>query len=263
MFEIGSTLRQARERRRLSFDQVEAETKIRTRYLRALEEEQFDILPGPTYVKGFLRTYAEYLNLDGQLFVDEFNSRYFDPFIDPEHGILRRSSLPQSARATRRSESRSVVITLVALSIVGLLVFMGLRLPEDGAKQGVPSPQTAATLPNANPLLTATAALPALSAGTTTAAGQPRPVTIRLSAVGGATYVVVSRGSLESEVRPSRIFVGTLGDGAPPKVFTSLVGFRLRFGKPEMARLVVGRTAVAVDPGKTTVDISPQGAVGG
>jgi cytoskeleton protein RodZ len=261
MFEIGSTLRQARERRRLTFDQVEAETKIRTRYLRALEEEQFDILPGPTYVKGFLRTYAEYLNLDGQLFVDEFNSRYFDPFIDPEHGILRRSSLPQSTRRGHRSESRSVVITLAALSIVGLLVFMGLRLPDDGKEQGVPSTQTTTTPVNANPLLTATAAIQGPSAGTTTAT-RPRPVTIRLSASGGPTYVVVSRGSRESEARASRIFVGTLADGAAPKVFTSTVGFTLRFGKPEVARLIVGKTAVAVDPTKASVDISPQGAVG-
>jgi cytoskeleton protein RodZ len=262
MFEIGSTLRQARERRRLSFDQVEAETKIRTRYLRALEEEQFDILPGPTYVKGFLRTYAEYLNLDGQLFVDEFNSRYFDPFIDPEHGILRRSSLPQTTRHGHRSESRSVAITLAALSIVGLLVFMGLRLPDDGKQPGVPSSQTMTTPINGNLLLTATSALQRSNAGTTTAATRARPVTIKLSAEGGPTYVVVSRGSRESEVRPSRIFVGTLEAGAAPRVFTSLVGFTLRFGKPEAARLVVGRTAVAVDTTKASIDISPQGAVG-
>ena len=65
MFEIGSSLREARERRSLSYGQVEAETAIRTRYIRALEDEDFHILPGPTYTKGFLRAYAEYLGLDG------------------------------------------------------------------------------------------------------------------------------------------------------------------------------------------------------
>ena len=65
MFEIGSSLREARARRKLSYDQVEAETKVRAKYIRALEDEEFDVLPSGTYVKGFLRTYAEYLGLDG------------------------------------------------------------------------------------------------------------------------------------------------------------------------------------------------------
>ena len=78
MFEIGPALKEARERRGLAFGDVEADTAIRTRYIRALEEEQFHVLPGPTYTKGFLRAYAEYLGLDGQLFIDEFNSRHHD-----------------------------------------------------------------------------------------------------------------------------------------------------------------------------------------
>ena len=76
MFEIGNSLREARLRQGLEFVEVEQATKIRGKYLRALEDEQFDILPGQTYVKGFLRTYAEYLGLDGELYVDEYNSRY-------------------------------------------------------------------------------------------------------------------------------------------------------------------------------------------
>ena len=75
MFEIGNSLREARLRQHLDFPQVEQATKIRGKYLRALEEEQFDVLPSQTYVKGFLRTYAEFLGLDGQLYVDEYNSR--------------------------------------------------------------------------------------------------------------------------------------------------------------------------------------------
>ena len=70
MFEIGNSLREARLRQRLDFRQVEQATKIRSRYLRALEEEDFDALPAETYVRGFLRTYAEALGLDGRLSVD-------------------------------------------------------------------------------------------------------------------------------------------------------------------------------------------------
>src|SRR5436189_5645407 len=76
MFEYGSSLREARIRQGLDFPELEQPTKVRGKYLRALEDEQFDVLPAQTYVKGFLHSYAEYLGLDGQLYVDEFNSRY-------------------------------------------------------------------------------------------------------------------------------------------------------------------------------------------
>ncbi|MDQ5822374.1 MAG: helix-turn-helix domain-containing protein, partial [Actinomycetota bacterium] len=76
MFEIGISLREARLRQHLELPEAEQATKIRGKYLRALEEEQFDVLPAQTYVKGFLRAYADFLGLDGQLYVDEFNSRY-------------------------------------------------------------------------------------------------------------------------------------------------------------------------------------------
>src|SRR5262245_66167300 len=76
VFEIGTSLREARNRQQLDLTEVEQATKIRSRYLQALEEEAFDVLPAQTYVKGFLRTYADYLGLDGQLYVDEYNSRY-------------------------------------------------------------------------------------------------------------------------------------------------------------------------------------------
>ncbi len=87
MFEIGSSLREARLRKGLDFLEIETGTKIRGKYLQALEEEQFGVLPGETYIKGFLRTYADYLGLDGQLYVDEFNSRY----VTPEERSSRRS----------------------------------------------------------------------------------------------------------------------------------------------------------------------------
>ena len=76
MFEIGSSLREARTRRKLELSQVERDTRIRAKYLRALEDERFDVLPGAAYTKGFLRTYADYLDLDAQRFVDEYNSRF-------------------------------------------------------------------------------------------------------------------------------------------------------------------------------------------
>src|ERR671934_217736 len=97
MFEIGSSLREARLRQGLDLPEVEQATKIRGKYLRALEDEQFELLPSETYVKGFLRTYAEYLGLDGQLYVDEFNSR----FVTGEDELRVRRSTVRPPRRNR------------------------------------------------------------------------------------------------------------------------------------------------------------------
>ncbi len=96
MFEIGASLREARTRRGLSAEDVQKAIRIRDRYLTALEQEDWALLPGDAYTKGFLRAYAEFLGLDGSLYVDEFNSRfarrYEQPFMpEPLSPIGRRS----------------------------------------------------------------------------------------------------------------------------------------------------------------------------
>ena len=99
MFEIGNSLREARVRQQLDFPEIEQATKIRGKYLRALEDEHFEQLPGQTYVKGFLRTYADYLGLEGQLYVDEYNSRYVVGGRGGGAGALpRRRREPRSTR---------------------------------------------------------------------------------------------------------------------------------------------------------------------
>jgi cytoskeletal protein RodZ len=75
MFEIGASLREARTKRGLSAADVRKELHIRERYLTALEAEQWEQLPGEAYAKGFLRTYAEFLGLNGTLYIDEYNAR--------------------------------------------------------------------------------------------------------------------------------------------------------------------------------------------
>jgi cytoskeletal protein RodZ len=117
VFEIGNSLREARMRQGLDLPEIEQATKVRARYLRALEAEQFDGLPAATYVKGFLRTYADYLGLDGQLYVDEYNSRYVTGEDDPP---LRRSGV--SPRYGRRVESRAVVLTLGLIAVATALI---------------------------------------------------------------------------------------------------------------------------------------------
>src|ERR671917_1904579 len=79
MPEIGDQLRETRMRQRIDITEVEAATKIRAKYLRALENEEWDLLPGPTFVKTFLRTYADYLGLDARNLVEEYRARYERP----------------------------------------------------------------------------------------------------------------------------------------------------------------------------------------
>src|SRR5207248_10677614 len=120
MFEIGNSLREARLRQQLDFPELEQQTKIRSKYLKALEDEKFDVLPAPTYVKGFLRNYADALGLEGQLYVDEYNSR----FVTGEEDIpLRPRDYQRRPQALGpRFEARSVVLVLGAIGIVVALV---------------------------------------------------------------------------------------------------------------------------------------------
>jgi cytoskeleton protein RodZ len=79
MPEIGSTLREARMRARIDITEVEQATKIRAKYLRALENEEWSLLPGATFIKSFLREYADYLGLDSRTLVEEYKLRYDRP----------------------------------------------------------------------------------------------------------------------------------------------------------------------------------------
>ena len=116
VFEIGNSLREARLRRDIDFADAEHGTKIRGKYLRALEDERFELLPSHTYIKGFLRSYADYLGLDGQLYVDEYNSRFV---IGEEDGAVRAPRrVPGRAGAGARDRRESNVV-LLALAAIG------------------------------------------------------------------------------------------------------------------------------------------------
>jgi cytoskeleton protein RodZ len=149
MFEIGNSLREARLRQALDFPEIEQATKIRPKYLRALEDEQFDILPGQTYVKGFLRSYAEYLGLDGQLYVDEYNSRYIH--VDEETPLRARGS-SSGGRTVPRFESSVILVALAAIGILTLLVFAAWKFGSDTPPTAIPdfSTQPPAAAPQAN-----------------------------------------------------------------------------------------------------------------
>jgi cytoskeleton protein RodZ len=117
---IGESLREARMRQHLDISDVEEQTKIRAKYLRALENEDFGLLPGPTFVKTFLRTYAEVLGLDPHLLVEEYRAS-FEPSdeLEPPQALGGPPAPP--GRPERHPPPPGV---LVAVLVVGLLVFL-------------------------------------------------------------------------------------------------------------------------------------------
>jgi cytoskeleton protein RodZ len=144
MFEIGNSLREARLRQQLDFAELEQQTKIRSKYLQALEDEHFDVLPAPTYVKGFLRNYADALGLEGQLYVDEYNSRFVT---GEEETPLRprdyqRRPRPQSYGP--RFQTRAVVLVLGAIAGVVVLVIVAAKFGSNDNPQ-VPGLNTTGT----------------------------------------------------------------------------------------------------------------------
>src|SRR3977135_4272947 len=113
MFDIGASLREARTRRGLSLDDVTAGLRIRERYVTALEEERWELLPGEAYSKGFLRMYAEFLGLDGSVYVDEYNERI---------AVHREEALVPDSLAASKGKSRLLTRTIVGVVVVAALV---------------------------------------------------------------------------------------------------------------------------------------------
>src|SRR6201987_872403 len=89
---VGTILREARNRRKVELSEVEAATRIRFRYLRAIEDEEWDVLPGGVYTRGFIRTYASFLGLDGERLVGDYRES-----VEPWH---RSTEGPQPQTAS-------------------------------------------------------------------------------------------------------------------------------------------------------------------
>jgi cytoskeleton protein RodZ len=138
---IGETLREARMRQRLDIADVESRTKIRAKYLRALENEEFGMLPGPTFVKTFLRTYAEMLGLDPHVLVEEYRADY-----EGEDDLELQPLGPPGVAGRDRNRGPRVgpgaLALLVLVGIVAVLVAIGLASDEDGGAGEVARTET-------------------------------------------------------------------------------------------------------------------------
>jgi cytoskeleton protein RodZ len=128
-------------RQKIDIADVEAATKIRAKYLRALENEEFGLLPGNTFVKTFLRTYAEYLGLDPQLLLEEYRASY-EPRgeeLQPYSVAARRRQREQGRQPRRRrapSGPPGPGTAIVVLVGVVLAIFAILGLTSNGGGDG-------------------------------------------------------------------------------------------------------------------------------
>jgi cytoskeletal protein RodZ len=188
-------------------------------------------LPAQTYVKGFLRGYAEFLGLDGQLYVDEFNSRYA---VGEEEAPLRaRHSSTRSPRPAPRVESRVVLLTILGIAVVAALVIVAWKRGNDGTPQIPNLASTQSTTRGAAPVVA------------------PRPhakraavARLEVTASIDASWLQVHKGgTLAGPI----IYQGTLERGQQ-KVF---VGKRLLIdvGRPEVLRVTLNGNVVHLPTG--------------
>jgi len=232
MPEIGETLREARMRRRIDMSDVESATKIRAKYLRALESEEWELLPGPTFVKTFLRTYAEYLDLDARLLVEEYKQRYERP--------AGMDITPLNLRQQRRARRVAPRLGPGVIVVVGILVLLGVlyvlgRIGQD--ETPTPTPRTQAAPP---------AGGKKKKSASSAAARKKRetPVRVRIAAT-GTVYVCMedARGRTVVDKR-------TMQAGESTSTFRSK-RFRVTFGTSAARMRVNGRSykvAVSKDP---------------
>jgi len=234
VFEIGNSLREARLRQQLDFPEIELATKIRAKYLRALEDEQFEILPAQTYVKGFLRSYAEYLGLDGQLYVDEYNSRFV---VGEEDAPARpRRSAPPQSRGVQ-VQSRVVLLTILGIAAVTALVIVAWTRGEPQKKQPVGLASTPAQQPAA--------------AATTK---RSTPVRLIVTAKRGNCWLEVHSGSVTGRI----VYQGTLERGQRKLFSGSKLWITL--DRPEnLSTILNGHTRVLPGGGVKTLVVTSRG----
>jgi hypothetical protein len=239
VFEIGNTLREARVRRALTLQQVEEDTKIRVKYLQAMENEDWDVMPGATYVKGFLRSYSTYLGLDPDVIMDEFRSRGYTPDED-RHEPFAGSSVIGKPRS-HRGRNTIVFVAIICLLVLGVIYALGMNSNGDedpSTRPGALGIETASPSPSPSPTSKAT---PAVRPGL-------RDV-VNVAAADGESWVQVRRDDAEGVV----LFSGTMAQGTRRSFKGGVLWIRL--GDPAAVRLTIeGTPAKAID-GAGPVDL--------
>jgi transcriptional regulator with XRE-family HTH domain len=253
MADIGATLREARMRQRIDISEIESETKIRAKYLRALENEEWDLLPGPTYVKSFLRTYAEALGLDGKLLIEEYKLRH-ERLSDVEMQPIRPPGAREPRRRRRGSGRGIAVLAVIAAAIAGLYV-LGSSGGDDGTDDAATTTPAKTTTTSRGSKRRSSSGSSSSSSSSKSRRRRPRLVRLRLVPT-GPVYVCLKRAGGETVV-DGRI----LQAGSRQPTYRSR-RFRLLLGNSEVRLRVNGRSrAVAPTGGVLGYEISPPGRV--
>jgi transcriptional regulator with XRE-family HTH domain len=241
MFEIGHSLREARTRRGMSAADVQKGIRIRERYLSAIEEEHWEQLPGDAYTKGFLRTYAEFLGLDGELYIDEYNAQlrgHDDEPLVPASISVRRAPTGRTARTIAGAVVLlALIAALAAWQLGGSSNPPPTRAPA-GAKASAP-PRTAARVAARTPAVK-TALAPAFAT---------------LSATRGDCWVSVRAGGPGGAL----LFEGTLIRGAT-KRFSLTRAVWVRMGNPNALDVRAAGKPVALPTAPANIVLSRSGA---
>ena len=251
MADIGTTLREARIRARIDISEVEAKTKIRAKYLRAIENEEWDLLPGPVYVKSFLRTYGDFLGVDSRLLVDEYKRRYERP---PDQDLRPITPLGREReRKRRRPRLGPVAAVVLVLAVVVAALFVVGSLSNNHNTPASSTPSTTAASRSTSTTTTHT---------TTTARKHkhrpppPKPMAVTLKLVPTSSiYVCVEDGNGKKLI-PGVVFAA--GQTIPTETASKLM---VTLGNPSVQMKVNGKTVAVANaspvgyeltPGKTT-----------
>ncbi len=242
MAEIGSTLREARMRARIDITEVETRTKIRAKYLRAIENEEWDLLPGPVYAKSFLRTYGDFLGLDSRMLVDEFRRRYERP---TDHDLRPLSTLGRERERTARGPLLPpwALIGIVLVAVVAALYLLGTL----GGGKKAPQPTGTHTTPQHRHQRRKHKQSSTASAKPTTAKLQLVPT--------GAVYVCVVDSSGKKLINEQTYNAGqTIPTETAPKLLVTL-------GNASVQMKVNGKpVSIAASPSAIRLLVQPSGA---
>lgn len=201
---LGETLRRARQARGIAIEDAERATRIPRRYLEALEQEDFGILPAPVYARGFLRSYSGYLGLDPADLLPFFPVGHVDePRLEP---------LPEVNQPHTWSMSG-----IIAVGVVGALILLVIGLysigGEDGDSSSLLRREPAALEQSAPPVAVPPEGdIPAAASGVSQAlpdlAGRSLDEAVSIVEGAGAGYVVIG-------VREGEVPVGQVVDQQP------------------------------------------------
>jgi cytoskeletal protein RodZ len=129
---VGPTIREARKRREIEISAVEEATRIRPRFLHAIENEEWDVLPGGVYTRGFVRTYATYLGLDGDRLAEDYRREVEGTSGGREAEVEPAQAESKRAPKPRRSVGRAGWIAAAAVVLIAVLAIVALPDGEGG-----------------------------------------------------------------------------------------------------------------------------------